>query len=34
MKVNLDEVRAFVEGVEAMFERVMPKPPEDVVTPI
>ena len=24
---NLGEVRAFVEGVEAMFERAVPKPP-------
>ena len=31
---NLDEVRAFVEGVEAMFERAVPKPPAEVVTPI
>jgi hypothetical protein len=31
---NLDEARAFVEGVEAMLERVMPKPPDEVVTPI
>jgi len=30
---NLDEPRAFVEGVEAMFERVTPSP-EEVVTPI
>ena len=28
---NLDEARAFVEGVEAMFERVTPKSPEEVV---
>ena len=31
---NLDEARAFVEGVEAMFERVTPKSPEEVVMPI
>jgi hypothetical protein len=30
---NLDEVRAFVDGVEAMFERVIPKPPEEIVAP-
>jgi hypothetical protein len=27
---NLDEVRALVDGVEAMFDRIIPKPPEEV----